>query len=145
MSRSHGDVVKQAESHGPIALRMVTGRPDQRQRPSTGGAIEHVIDGCEDGPRGQARNVESLGRGKRIRVERRCPPGSLTDQPDVIRIVDAGELLIGRPSRLEHRAPAPAELTSDDLHHHMPFDPFRMAGWSEVIRKPRGGNDRQRH
>ena len=96
-----------------------------------------MIHGRQDGAGCETGDVVGLRRGERIRVERCCPAGGLTNQTDVIGVVDAGKLVFSGSPRLEHGAAALSEFSGDDLHDHMPVDTLGMAGWSEVIREAR--------
>ena len=44
MRRGDGDVVEEAEAHRPVALGVMPGRPDERQRARAGLAVEDMLD-----------------------------------------------------------------------------------------------------
>ena len=56
MRRGDRDVVEQAEAHRAVPLRVMSRRPDHRERPPPG-SVQDVLDASDRGPRGQQRDL----------------------------------------------------------------------------------------
>ena len=70
MKSSDGGVVEQAEAHGLIGFRVVSGRPDQAEG-VPGQALHHLIDGLDAGARRAQGRLPALRRHDRIAVVER--------------------------------------------------------------------------
>ena len=102
----HGHVVEQAEAHGPVGESVVTGRPDGDQPDSALGP--QALDGHEPRPGGLSGRLPRAGGGVGVGIEgaaARC--AELTQRLEIGRIVDPGELLVGRRSRPSRRRSSP--------------------------------------
>ncbi len=145
MGGGHGDVVEQAEPHRAVPLCVVAGRSDHRKGARTRGSVEHVLDGRDTRARGKARHLVGVWRRVRVRIERRGPPGRLAQQRQVLAVVDTCELVGGRGPRLDDAARALPDLRRHDLHHLRAFDALGMSRGVQMIGKPIGGEDGERH
>src|SRR5688572_22951508 len=143
--RSDRDVVEEAEPQRAIALRVMAGWPDQRQRSRAGIAIKDVFDRANRRTGGQIRRRERAGRGERIRIQSHRTASSLFDGGEIVGVVNTCDLPIGHTPRRLDVASALAELGGDDLHHLEALDTLGMAGWSEMIGEMRRREDGQRH
>ena len=91
-----GDVVVQAEPHRARALRVVPGRPDERERRLI--VIERVLGGLYGGARGQRSDRGGVGRRKRVGIEHGGGPGRRRDPCEIRGVMDTFELLERRRS-----------------------------------------------
>ena len=104
-----------------------------------------MIDGADRGAGGQARDVVRVRRREGIRVERHGASGGLPDQREVLGVVDAGDLGVGRRPRLLDRAALLPELGGHDLHHLESLDPLGMTGRRQMIGEEGRREEGQRH
>jgi hypothetical protein len=104
VGRRYGDVVEEAEPHGPPSLGVVARRTHQGEGASriSGGHGRDRIDRCA---RGQERRGHASRRDRGVQVQGRRSPAQLLDPIHVGRLMDALDRLARR--RLRDRPPDP--------------------------------------
>ena len=139
------DVVEQTEPHRAAAFRVMAGRPHHRHRRAIGSG-HHALDRVDRGAGGEPRDFVRLGRRERVRVERHRATRCFRNATDVIGIVHARELLVGRGARRHDFGALPAPAIRDGIEHFGALRPFGMARRRLMLRKTVGVNqdDRQR-
>ena len=98
-----GDVVEQAESHGPVALGVMAGRPDQGEGVADL-AVQDIVGGFDRSSGGEPGGLIGEGGHGRVGVELDVRPAVRPGQEiDVSRSVDRGELFVRRRPGLDPR------------------------------------------
>jgi hypothetical protein len=145
MSGCNGDVVEQAETHCPVALGVMAGRPNERERSGSLASPEHVLHRAHRRSRRQTGDLVRLGRGIGVWIEGHRPAGGLSDERDIVGVVNTPDFLVACRARLEHGAATLPELSRHHLHHLETLDALGMAGWGQVIGEAIGREQRERH
>ncbi len=101
VARGHGDVVDQAEAHGPPGGRVVSRRPHQREG-VVGPALDDRLDRVDRAAGGEHRGLPRVGGHIRINIELAAAvAGELADLAEQIGAVDGQKRRFGRRARRE--------------------------------------------
>ncbi len=140
----NGDVVVDAEPHGPGALGMMAGRTHQRDRLQMRFPHDPLnrIDGRS---RREPGDLGGFGRGVRVRIEHGRAAGGSGNALEIGRVVHAGELLVGRERRGHDLAALPPPFVRDHVHHVGALGALRMPGRRLMLGKSFGRDQDERH
>ena len=145
--RGDGDVVDEAEAHGPVGGGVMAGRADRDEGDAISALLE-CPEGGQPGPRGAPCRRPRVRPRVRVRVDVTAPlraEGLETGEID--RVMDARQLLQGRLGKGRRQDLVFGPECTHALHDgHHAVRPFGMAGTTVVLHEPgRPGDDERRH
>ena len=104
-------------------------------------ALHHALDGVDRRARSQLRDLERIGRGVGIRIERNGLARGLVNPLQILRRVHAHELLVCRLPRRHHFHAALPPARRNDIHDLCPRRTLGMTGRRLVLGEALGRDE----